>query len=339
MAQAAMTQQPDLLAAMDAVHTKPLWSLYKQLNTREPQFYEPMIWPWSAMELLIERAAREVSMDEAERRALLLVHPAFPGTVFTTPTLSGALQILEPGEHAPPHRHTLAALRLVMTGEGALTITDGKPCPMEPGDLILTPAMAWHEHRHEGKRRMVWFDGLDYPLARQLGTVFFELGPGEIPARGLAALADEGLSEAGVLPETHPLTTAYSPLFRYAWSRVATVLDATPASADGAKRLRYTNPATGGPVMPTLDCFALRPAEGKPTAPTRTTSTAIAVVIEGEGESRIGERTFRWKRHDVFTLPRWQWLEHKATRSPATLFLMTDREFLARIDQLREEFR
>jgi gentisate 1,2-dioxygenase len=78
---------------------------------------------------------------------------------------------------------------------------------------------------------------------------------------------------------------------------------------------------------------------GKSTTPARTTSTAIAVVIEGEGETRIGDKTFEWKSHDVFTLPRWQWIEHQATRGPATLFLMTDREFLARIDHLREETR
>lgn len=324
-----------LLEAMAAEHTKPLWSLYKTLNTREPQFYEPMIWPWAKMAPLVERAVREVSMDEAERRALLLVHPAFPGTVFTTPTLSGALQILEPGEHAPAHRHTLAALRLVMMGEGAVTLTDGKECRMEPGDLILTPAMTWHEHHHRGRSRMVWFDGLDYPLARQLGTVFFEHGPGPIPRRGLAALPDSGLSEAGILPDQKP-DVAYSPLFRYAWERVARALEAMPPTKDGSRRLRYTNPATGGPVMPTLDCFALRPGKD-PTTRMRTTTTAMVVVIEGEGETRVGDKRFQWQQHDVFTLPRWQWIEHLATRQPATLFLMTDREFLVRIDQLREE--
>ena len=121
-------------------NVKPLWSLYKTLNTREPQYYEPMIWPWETMSKLVDRSAREVDMAEAERRALLFAHPGFPGTVFTTPTLSGALQVLEPGESAHAHRHTLAALRLAMTGEGHETVTDGKACPMEPGDLILTPA-------------------------------------------------------------------------------------------------------------------------------------------------------------------------------------------------------
>jgi gentisate 1,2-dioxygenase len=327
----------DLLQAMSKESVLPLWDRYKTLNTREPQFYEPMIWPWATMEPLVDRAAREVSMEEAERRALLFCHPAFPGTVFTTPTLSGALQILEPGESAHAHRHTLAALRLVMVGEGAETLTDGKACLMEPGDLILTPAWSWHEHRHNGKGRVVWFDGLDYPLARQIGTVFFELGPGEIPPRGIADIADAGLREGGVMPDGDDYAELYSPLYRYAWKRVSQALEALPEAADGSKRIRYVNPANGGPIMPTLDCFALRPGLNTFTRAIRTTATAMVVVIEGEGETRVGQSTFKWKPHDVFTLPRWLWTEHKATKGPATLFLMTDREFVSRIGHLREE--
>ena len=175
-------QPASLLDAMAQVNVLPLWDRYKQLNTREPQYYAPMIWRWVTMSKLIDRSAREVSMTEAERRVLLLTHPAFPGTVFTTPTLSAGLQILEPGESAQAHRHTLAALRLAMIGDGAVTVVDGKACPMAPGDLILTPAWSWHEHRHEGSERAVWFDGLDYPLGRELGIVFFEEGPGAIPS-------------------------------------------------------------------------------------------------------------------------------------------------------------
>ncbi|WP_455178483.1 cupin domain-containing protein [Azospirillum melinis] len=316
-----------------------------QLNTREPQYYEPLHWPWSTMAPLVDRAAREISMEEAERRVLLLTHPAFPGTVFSTPNLSGGIQVLEPGESAGSHRHTLAALRLVMEGEGAVTVVDGKRCVMEPGDLVLTPGWSWHEHRHEGKTRMVWFDGLDYPLARQLGTVFFEMGPGPVPDHGLANLEDAALREGGVLPDgganggdaNGGAAPPYSPLYRYAWSRVRDVLEAMPADADGCRRVRYINPADGGPVMPTLDCYALRLTPGMTTTAFRTTSNAMAVVIEGEGETRIGDRHFTWSRNDVFTLPRWQWIEHKATRGPATLFLMTDRAFIASIGQLREE--
>ncbi|MGO4174499.1 cupin domain-containing protein [Bosea sp. TAF32] len=327
-----------LLEAMEAVNVQPLWDRYMRLNTREPQYYEPIIWPWASMSELIERSAREISMQEAERRVLLLTHPAFPGTVFSTPTLSGGLQILEPGESAHAHRHTLAALRLAMMGDGAVTVVDGKPCPMEPGDLILTPAWSWHEHHHSGKTRAVWFDGLDYPLARQLGTVFFEVGPGPIPDRGLAQMDDASLCEGGVLPEGD-VTVPYSPLYRYSWSRVSGALKAMPPAADGSRRLRYINPVDGGPIMPTLDCFALGLTPGSATVPMRTTATAMVVVIEGEGVSQIGDTRFEWKQHDVFTLPRWQWIEHNATSGPATLFLMTDRALTDRIGHLREETR
>jgi gentisate 1,2-dioxygenase len=39
----------------------------------------------------------------------------------------------------PGHRHTPNASRIVVEGEGAVTVVDGEPCAMVPGDLILTP--------------------------------------------------------------------------------------------------------------------------------------------------------------------------------------------------------
>jgi gentisate 1,2-dioxygenase len=128
----------------------------------------------------------------------------------------------------------------------------------------------------------------------------------------------------------------HSALFRYPWREVAAALAAAPPRADGARELRYVDPETGGPVMPTINCHALRLGDA-PTRAELTTATTIAVVIEGEGESRIGESTIRWGRHDVFTLPRWQWIEHRMRRGPATLFMISDRELLRLIGQLRIE--
>jgi len=121
---------PKTMDAMTAANVLPLWDRYKRLNTREPQHHDPMLWPWATMSQLVDRAARDVSMAEAERRVLLLAHPAFEGTIFTTPTLSGGLQILEPGESAHAHRHTLSALRLAMIGDGVVTIVDGNTQPV-----------------------------------------------------------------------------------------------------------------------------------------------------------------------------------------------------------------
>lgn len=330
---------PELIAAMASKHLRPLWDLYKTLNTREPRFFEPMIWPWSEMEPLIARAAAEVDMAHAERRALMLEHPGLAGTTFTTPTLSAALQILEPGEHAHAHRHTLAALRFIVTGDGAITTTEGKDCLMEPGDLVLTPSWTWHKHRHPGKKRAVWLDGLDAPLCTALGTVFFDHGPSPSDSELARKESDAALACGAVAPQSEVIAHehAYSPLFRYPWASVSAALDAMAPAIDGSRRIRYVNPTNGGPVMPTIDCFAERFTVGKTTHPSRTTATAIVVVAEGEGHSQIGAKQFSWKKNDIFTLPRWQWIEHTATAGPASLFLMTDRAFIANIAQLREE--
>jgi gentisate 1,2-dioxygenase len=332
---------PDLIAAMARMNLQPLWDLYKGLNTREPRFLEPLHWPWAEIEPMIDRAAAEVDMAHAERRALMLSHPALSGTTFTTPTLSAALQILEPGEVAHSHRHTLAALRLVVTGDGAITSTDGKECLMLPGDLVLTPSWTWHKHYHPGKQRAVWLDGLDAPLCAAIGTVFFEHGPGPDDNQLARREADRALFGGGVLPESQVIShdNAYSPLFRYPWSAVNEALDAMAPAPDGSRRIRYVNPTNGGPVMPTIDCFAERLAVGRSTRASRSTSTAIAIVLEGEGSSQIGEKYFAWKKNDIFTLPRWQWVQHSATIGPASIFMMTDRSFISNIAQLREENR
>lgn len=339
MESAAPPKDEALVEAMAALHVKPLWRLYKSLNTRVPRFLEPMHWPWSVMEPLVARASSDVDMAEAERRALMLSHPDMGGTTFTTPTISAALQILEPGEQAHAHRHTLSALRMVMTGDGAITTTDGKPCPMGPGDLVLTPSWTWHRHYHPGKTRAVWFDGLDAPLCTVIGTVFFEHGPGPDDDELAPLEADSALLAGGVLPQSKIVGDAhrYSPLFRYPWGVVSDALNAMAPAADGSRMIRYVNPVDGGPVMPTIDCFALRLEQGRSTQRARTTATAICVVIEGEGVSKIGEREFAWKKNDVFTLPRWLWTDHTAATPSASIFMMTDRAFIANIGHLREE--
>ncbi len=45
---------------------------------------------------------------------------------------------------------------VVVEGEGGFTAVEGERCPMEKGDLILTPSGLWHEHGHTGKGPVVW---------------------------------------------------------------------------------------------------------------------------------------------------------------------------------------
>lgn len=339
----AETRTPDSAAppadafheAMSEVGAVALWE-WNDARSNEPMQSEPAFhWRWRDVEPLLDQAVAATDTTTSERRVVNLKNPALPPDyVAVTENINCGFQILMPGERARPHRHNMNALRFVVEGEGASTIVDGKACPMERGDLIITPAMTWHEHVHEGASgRVVWMDSLDAPLVRQLRCVHFEPGP----ARDFPQLPpDSAFAAAGLVP-FGVAATAYSPIFRYPWAEAAAALDAVPAVPDGSRRLRYVNPATGGAVMSLMDCYLLGLPAGAETRPYRTTANAACFVVEGEGASTVQDKTFHWGKNDVFTLPAWQWVSHKADAGGARLFQVTDREVLRRLELLREE--
>lgn len=335
----------DFISSLASVQSQPLWDRYHRITTRYPQ--SPVathLWAWATMEPQIARAVAEVSMADAERRVLLFCDPASSQSVDTMSNISGGLQTLMPGEIAHAHRHTLAALRFVISGNGAVTTVNGQPCSMSEGDLVLTPSWAWHEHTHPGSGRMVWFDGLDLPLAHHLDTMFFEMGgPGLAVVEPTQTRAPMALSEgATLLPDS---CDAASPTldglpasrFRFSAQRADKALVNSKTRADGSRLLRYVDGVSQGAVLPTLDCYLLGLDKARPTCKRRSTSSALCVVAQGEGTSTIGDVTFSWKRNDVFTVPHWQWVTHEAQSSNAKLFLMNDRELLASMGYLREE--
>lgn len=297
----------------------------------------PHIWPWRDMNPLIDAATGAVSMDDAERRVLILSNPALSGTARqgAAPNLSVNLQVLMPGEKARPHRHTMHALRFVLEGTSATTTVEGKCCPMQPGDLVLTPGWTWHEHANDGTERSVWVDALDVPVHGYLENRIFEPGP----PRGLVELPPDAVFAASLAPDRPAGSWNYSPLFRYPWEATSMALDALKPAPDGSRRLRYVNPATGGAVLSTIDCYVLGLEKGSETAPYRTNSNAVCVVVEGEGQSRIGDETIGWGPKDIFTLPHAQWISHCAASGKARLFQITDRELFRRLDFLRDETR
>lgn len=332
----------DLIAALDQVNVQPLWDRFKTLMTREPAAPdEPFIWPWTSMLPMIDRASVEVSMADAERRVLLLVNPAFGGKVKTTTNINAALQILGPHERAPEHRHRLAAIRMILEGGSGTTTVNGEHLRMSRGDLVLTPPMCWHGHENNGEDRMVWLDGLDLPLALfDLGVVAFEpsqhvdSAPPPFTQAG-NAYAQAGMCPQGLLPEHD----AGYPLLRYTWDALCRTFADMKSAADGTKTVRYTHPSSGGSVMPTIDCYALEIPPGAQTKTRRSTHNAIVTVLEGEGSSKIGVKEIQWRRNDVFTVPHWNWASHHAKNGNARLFMMTDREVLARLGYLVEEER
>jgi gentisate 1,2-dioxygenase len=63
----------------------------------------------------------------------------------------------------------------------------------------------------------------------------------------------------------------------------------------------------------------------------------ICLVVSGSGQSAVGEHTFDWSRHDVFSIPHWSFASHTARGEDASLFIVSDRAAFERLDLLREE--
>jgi gentisate 1,2-dioxygenase len=304
-----------LISALERSRIHPLWDRYKRITPVAPRAKDaPMHWRWRDIEPFTQRAAKEVAIEDVERRALILANPAFGGETVTTHNLIGAFTVLEPGDKAVPHRHSAAAIRFATRAEGAVTIVNGRRCEMKEGDLVLTPPMCWHGHINQGSRRTVWFDAANMPAICSLDASFFE--PGTRHDERFWEVGDEGSSE-----------------YRFPGEETRRRLAGTPVGADGATTVRYEK--NGGSVMPTMDLFFIKVA--KPTRRKRATFNAVCLVVSGQGRSSIGEERFEWRQHDVFTIPHWTWASHEALGGEAELFVVTDRAIYERLELLREE--
>jgi gentisate 1,2-dioxygenase len=331
---AATPDISEVRKAWKEANLAPLWENAKAHRPTPPP-EAAHLWSWNKIRPLLSAAIEVASPEVVERRVLQLVPPNHQDEQQTSRTLSANIQILLPGEKARPHRHTMNALRFVLEGSGAVTIVDGKPCPMEEGDLILTPGGTWHEHIHQGEGPIVWLDALDVPFQRYMGTGAFEAGPAaQLPQ----TIADAAFAVANVVPDTNIPTKDYSPVFRYPYTTAAAAVAAAPPARDGSRRVRYVNPLTGGPGMAMMDCCLMQLDPDAVTLPFRTTANSVCCVVEGAGESQVGSDTIRWNKRDIFTLPQGNRIIHKSSGGTARLFQVSDRDLYARLGLLREEY-
>jgi gentisate 1,2-dioxygenase len=331
-------------ADLAAARLQPLWTITENLLPPEPRpAAVPWLWPAATMRPLAERAIRLVPVERGgERRVLSLVNPGLGGRPYAAGTLWGAIQCLGPRESAPAHRHTPGAIRFVLEGEGVWTTVDGEACDMGPGDLILTPAWAWHDHVNGGDSTMFWFDGLDLPMIQALDAVFFEPYPdlqqvvkGEHNTSERAYRGAPGRFTADQVTDApEPIS---SPLLTYRWADTdAELTRLADRTGRGAVGIEFANPETGTSVLPTLSCGMHRIFPGHGTLPTRRAGNTVYVVFRGEGYSVLGGRRFDWRTGDMFVVPSWTPADHHAT-TQADLFSIGDAPVLRALGIYREE--
>jgi len=304
--------------------------------------YQPARWRSADILPFMKRAGELVQPGpESQRRVIQLVNPSVAPARSATHMLSGNVQMVLPGEVAPSHRHTNAAIRFIMHGTGAVTIVDGEPVAMNPGDLVLTPGWCYHGHISQADGPVLWMDSLDGPLVSGMLRISrYQQYPDELePAT--KALGASSRFGPGVRPMWQRGPTAISPQLLYPWSQTEQALhdlarvDASPFD-DVA--FEYTNPTTGGHVLPTIGCCIQMLRPGIHTRAHRHASCGVFHAFRGRGFTIVDGVQIDWEEGDFFALPPWCWHEHANTSSSeeAVLFHTTDLPVLEALSLFEE---
>jgi gentisate 1,2-dioxygenase len=244
-----------------------------------------------------------------------------------TNTLFAGVQMIMPGEVAPAHRHVSSAIRFILDGEGAYTAVEGEKAFMAPGDFVITANWAPHDHGNPSKQPMLWLDVLDFPAVNFYEASFaehFDDATQETTRQDGDSLSFYG---SGVLPDGTP-TTNRSPVINYTYARTRPIIERMMQSGDVDKRhgarVRYANPVTGGPVLPTMGAYLAMLPKGFKGEPYRATDGTVFVCVEGKGTTNVDGNVLEWGKNDVFVVPPWKRYSHNAPEQ-SVLFSISDR--------------
>lgn len=303
----------------------------------------PFVWKHSDIRPLLERAADLINAADSDRRSLVMVNPGLAPQRASVSTMYTSYRLNDVDEIMPPHKHSASACRFGLTGQGNFTGVEGENIVFGPGDLVLTPNDAWHNHGSVGGERALNLSVLDFPLVETLHALEFhhlytEMENGkEVEKKVQSSRYHDDYSrqiygQGGMLPRfadhdrTHNLA---SPQIVYRWDAMETLLD-THKDHDGDPHegivIDYTNPLTGGPVFETINFFIQMLRPGEKTLPQRETASLLLAPFRGKGYSIIDDKRYDWEEYDTMAVPGGCWVEHvnPSKTDPAIFFGATD---------------
>ncbi|HEX5279101.1 MAG TPA: gentisate 1,2-dioxygenase [Micropepsaceae bacterium] len=338
------TRTPEFTAYYARLSQKsvaPLWEVLKNLVTPEPVSpAKPAHWAYRDVRPLLFEAGKLITAEQAERRVLVLENPGLKNLSSITHSLYAGIQLVLPGEVAPQHRHSQAALRFILEGRGATTTVEGERFEMFPGDLILTPSWQWHDHQNETSEPIVWLDGLDIALVSLLDASFMQHSNQKEQEVTRKKETSRTLYGANLVPVDDRPVSLNSPLMRFPYAEARAALERLKAATEWDSchgiRMRYAHPRTGDWVMPTIGPAIQLVPKNLTTADYRSTDGMIFAVAEGHGTAKIGSETFSLAPQDVFVCPSWMPRSFTA-ESDLVLFNFSDRPVQEKLGLWREE--
>src|SRR5882672_10105809 len=187
-------------ARLDRIDTAPLWEVLNRLVLPAPQpAIVPAMWKYDDVRALLMEAGRLLTVQEAERRVLVLENPGIRGASQITQSLYAGLQLIVEGDG------------------GGYTAVDGERTAMQTGDFVLTPSWTFHDHGNLGSSPVIWMDVLDVPIVNIFDTSFAEHHPEE--TQPVARKEGDALARFGanMLPLEYSPKRAVSPspVFNY----------------------------------------------------------------------------------------------------------------------------
>ena len=265
----------------------PLWTQPGGADEPHSRFV-PFRWRWQDVRPQAMRALELVGTQEAERRVICCVNPAAGRGA--TPTLVANVQVVGPGEIARAHRHTAAALRMIIESTGGYTVVNGEAIPMLPGDLVLTPNWTWHDHANDSQTPMIWLDGLDAPLVGMLEAQFREQYPDEVQTpREDMDVSHVKWGSGSLRPAWDVAQEDHSPLWHYPWTQTKAALDRL-ASIESRQPARRRHPRVHQPTRRWprhADDRLLRPgAQARPAHRSRTATRPAPSTTSSRARAR-----------------------------------------------------
>ncbi|MEM9221577.1 MAG: cupin domain-containing protein [Pseudomonadota bacterium] len=311
----------------------------------------PYIWRFdSDIEPLLRESAQLITMDDSERRSLVLINPGLAPKRASVSTMYTAYRLNDPNEIMPPHKHSPSAIRFGLTGKGNFTGVAGEDITFGPGDMVLTPNDCWHNHGTMGDDEAINLSVLDLPLVETLSAIHFdhnytEIENGvEVKKKVQAAKYPSDYSAAvygvgGMTPRwvDHERGGGLSsPMYVYRWDAMMEIFhrfkdhDGDPHEA---LMVEYTDPTRGEPVFKTITFFAQMLRPGEKTKPLRQTASLLVAPFEGKGHSIIDGERFDWDRFDTIAVPGGAWCEHHngSATDPVYLFVASDEPTLKKL--------
>lgn len=311
----------------------------------------PYLWTYKGdIEPLLRQSAELISMADSERRSLVLVNPGLRPKRASVSTMYTAYRLNDPNEIMPPHKHSPSAIRFGLTGTGNFTGVEGEDVVFGPGDMVLTPNDAWHNHGTVGDEQAVNLSVLDLPLVETLNAIHFDHNYTEIedgievrkkvqtaryPSDYSAAVYGTG----GMVPRwvDHERGGGLSsPMWVYRWEAMREIFERFK-DHDGdpyeALMVEYTDPTRGTPVFKTITFFAQMLRPGEKTLPLRQTASLLVAPFQGLGHSIVDGERFDWQEFDTLAVPGGSWCEHHndSDTDPVFLFVASDEPILKKL--------